>query len=125
MHVLDATPCWPGPEEVARLDAFCEAGLFLQAHADAQAFGPLESWEPIDARLLAARLARHLGAPQLAKRLALLAYRRAPEDGRARYYHAIIVLSERGLLEAWLRLTAQELPKEAPGAHRADLLTVR
>ncbi len=82
------------------LEAY-ERGLCLKAYSLAQSLGPLREWEGTEARLLAARLAAHVGAPRLSLALFLLAGRKASDDLRARTYYVRSILSWRGPVAAW------------------------
>ena len=66
-----------------------ERGLYLQAYALAQRFGPLESWRGTGPRVFAGRLAVHLGAGRLGRGLHLRAYRNDPKHPEARYYFGL------------------------------------
>lgn len=101
---------------VAAVEALCDRSLFLQAQALAEPLGPLAKWTGTRGRLVAARLASHLGAPALARRLALAAYHHDPGDWHARAAVLGIVLDSRGPLEVWTRtehIRIGELPAEA------------
>src|SRR5204863_8859575 len=87
--------------------------------------GPLESWRGTGPRVFAGRLAVHLGAGRLGRRLHLRAYRSAPADPEARYCFAWIVLERRGPLEAWRLLKQFGDPQEAEPAIRSDLFALR
>ena len=102
-----------------------ERGLYLQAHALAQRFGPLQHWRGTEPRVFAGRLAVHLGAGRLGRGLHLRAYRNAPADPQARYYFAWAVLERRGPLEAWRLLKNFGDARDAPPAVRSDLLALR
>ncbi|MFO0760078.1 MAG: C39 family peptidase [Byssovorax sp.] len=100
----------PPPELAATLQGLCDEALFLRAHALTLPHGPLDGWTDTRARLAAARLASHTGAPRLASKLALLAYRRAPTDPEAILYWAYRLLEGRGPYETWRRLAPVTLP---------------
>src|SRR4029077_15736535 len=63
--------------------------------------GPLERWVGTAARILAGRLAGHLGARRLCSALHLRAWRDAPADPEACYYGVRTALARRGPLAAW------------------------
>jgi cellulose synthase operon protein C len=101
-----------------------ERGLYLQAHALGQPFGPLEQWAGTDARVLAGRLAMQLGGDKLARRLHLSAWRQDRRHPEACYYRATALLQRRGPLPAWDFLRRRGDMPEAPPATRADWLAL-
>lgn len=84
-----------------RMHALYIRGLHLQAYAVALGYGPFRTWSATDARLLAGRLAVHLGAPRLGAALHLRAWRRDPAHPEAHYRRARILLDRAGPLAAW------------------------
>jgi hypothetical protein len=74
----------PLPADViqAVLDRY-DCGLALQAHEAGRGYGPLQLWQPVEAQILAGRLANQLGAPRLARWLHRCAYRAAPSMAEA------------------------------------------
>lgn len=63
------------PEVLARVRGLYDRGLYLQAFRAGEAAGPLADWGGAPGRILAGRLAAQLGAPGLARRLHLRAWR--------------------------------------------------
>jgi tetratricopeptide (TPR) repeat protein len=115
-------PITIGPEEIDRVLALYDDGLYLSAYERALRSGPLESWGGTSARVLAGRLAAQLGAPRLAMALHARAWRRDPQDAEANYYRARELLGLRGPLPAWRFLKRVGPLEEAPDAIRADWL---
>ena len=76
-------------------------GRCLEAWEIAQRFGPVDQWPGIDARILGARLLRHLGAQRLAVLIHLRAFRADPSHSVAQYYYLYRVHERRGALRAW------------------------
>lgn len=106
----------PTAAQLSQIEALCDRSLFLHAHELAKPLGPLAGFSGTKGRLVAARLAVHLGAPTLSRRLTLAAYRHAPDDPLARAAFAGVLLEERGPFEAWVRTAGIrwiELPAEA------------
>jgi tetratricopeptide (TPR) repeat protein len=102
-----------------------EQGRYLQAYECARALGPLEAWQGTPARLIAGRLAANLGAPDLAHRLHVGAWRHDRDNPEARYYYARVLLERRGPLPTWQFLSRDpELVGAEPGT-RADWLSFR
>jgi tetratricopeptide (TPR) repeat protein len=106
-------------EEVRELYA---RGLCMQAYLRAQSVGPLAAWTGTAARLLAGRLAIHLGSPRLTFWHHLHAWRKEPADPEACYYHARALLERRGPLRTWEFLRRQRDLSEAAAPVRADWL---
>lgn len=104
------------------VEALCERAMFVQAHALGTKLGPIETWAGARAKVLAARLAANLGAPNLSRRLALAAFRRAPRDPEAIYATTFDVLETRGPLGLWQRLERLDLPSDTPPKWRARLM---
>lgn len=88
--------------ELAPIKELYNRGLYLQAFDRALQLGPLAQWEGTDARLLAGRLAIMLGAPKLARKLHLRAWRDDPQHAEAIYYYTRAVWDWRGPWRAWL-----------------------
>ncbi|MBI5534165.1 MAG: C39 family peptidase [Deltaproteobacteria bacterium] len=126
-----STPVNPslGQEDIApaieRIDKLCEQALYLQAWTAAQALGPLEQWKDADGWVVGARLATHLGAPALARRLCARAYRRAPSDARVRARTAMHWIEKRGPLEIHELLTSRPLHSASPGPRMAEYHVAR
>jgi hypothetical protein len=81
-----------------RVDWLCLEGLCMQAYEAGRALGPIEAWPGLRGRLLAGRLAMHLGAPRLARILLRLAQRDSPADPEACYFAARVRLERPGPL---------------------------
>jgi tetratricopeptide (TPR) repeat protein len=108
------------PPQLQEVLGLYEQGQLLKAYAIAQTFGPLQHWEGTAARVMAGRLASHLGAPRMGRALHWLAWRTDPRDPQALYYYARHLFERRGPLPAWEFLTRTgELP-DAPPEFRSD-----
>ncbi len=98
------------------------AGLMIQACEAALRAGPLEAWESPAAKIMAARIARNVGAPSLARSLIRLAFREQPKDPQAIYYRSAEIMERRGPFAAWEftrafgRLEAQILSPASTGS---------
>ncbi|MDR3617985.1 MAG: tetratricopeptide repeat protein [Paludisphaera borealis] len=90
-----------GQDVLDRVRALYSEGDCLGAYEVARAVGPLGSWTGTAARVLAGRLARHLGGFRLGTALHLRAWRADPTDPEACYYHARAMIGRRGPLAAW------------------------
>jgi tetratricopeptide (TPR) repeat protein len=87
--------------ELDRIRTLVDQGLCFRAFEVAREFGPLARWTGPSERLLAGRLAPHLGAPRLGSALHHRAWREDPTNPTACYYRARMILGHRGPLEAW------------------------
>ena len=101
-------------EALQQVRGLYDRGLFLQAHALASGYGSLRKWNGSDARLLAGRLARQLGALRVATALHLLAGRESPASPEAMSYYTQAVLGFRGPLAAWEILSTHS-PRQTEG----------
>jgi tetratricopeptide (TPR) repeat protein len=113
------------PADLGRIRDLYSRGLYRQALAAGERFGPLRAWPGPAARLLAGRLAIQLGAPKLGKRLHLVAYRQSPAFLEAVYYHARYRLEQFGPLSCWRFARQHPDWSDAPPELRADWLAVQ
>lgn len=96
-----------------------QEGQILSAWEAGRSAGDLEQWPAPGPRILASRLASHLGAERLSALLQLRAFRAHPEDPEARYFLVTRILRRRGALAAWERQTALGPPRtEDARSHR-------
>ena len=107
-------------DELARILALHEDGQCFRAYELAKRFGELARWRGTNERLLAGRLAPHLGAPRLALALHHRAWRDDPTDPWACFYRARLILGRRGPLEAWRFVQRVGPLEDAPDQARAD-----
>src|SRR5262245_21983032 len=106
--------------DVSAIQDLYDRGQYLKALAAGQAFGPVDTWTGPGARILAGRLAGNVGAPRMARKLFLKAYRETPDDPEARYFYVRTMLERHGPLPAWkLLLQIGEMP-EAPPERRSE-----
>ncbi|UCD23051.1 MAG: C39 family peptidase, partial [Gemmatimonadota bacterium] len=89
-----------------------EDGQMLSAWDAGKCAGDLEDWPAPGPRILASRLAYHLGDPRLANLIQLRTYRAYPTSPEAQYYYISRVSERRGALAAWEERMATGLPKE-------------
>jgi tetratricopeptide (TPR) repeat protein len=98
-----------------------ELGLALQGYALGHEHGPLSVWQPVEAQVLAGRLAYQLGAPRLARWLHRCAYRSAPDRAEPRYYYAMNLVNSQGPYAAWRWIHLRgELPADANAEVRSS-----
>jgi tetratricopeptide (TPR) repeat protein len=112
------------PAVLDRMRDLYARGLCLQAYRAAEPLGPFRLWSGADARVLAGRVAAHLGAPRLCHWLHLRARRAEPDHPEAAYYFGRAVLESRGPLAAWRFLRRQGELAGAPDALRAEWLAL-
>lgn len=111
---------------LAPIQAFYDQGLYLQAHAAAQALGPLDTWRGAKGRVLAGRLANALGASRLGGVLHRLAWREHPNDPDALLYAGYTLRSRFGPWAALNLLRQHEsLFESATSERRAHLWSLR
>lgn len=110
--------------DLARIRDLYTQGRYRQAHVAAAAFGPIRGWTGTAARLIGGRLAIQLGAPNLGRRLHLLAYRATPHHPEAIYYHARYRLERFGPLSAWNFMRNNPDWSDAPPELHADWLAL-
>jgi tetratricopeptide (TPR) repeat protein len=115
----------PTKEQLAPIQAFYDQGLFLQAWELARAHGPLPTWRGPEGRLLAGRLARHLGGGKIGFRQILLAWRHHPAHWQARAFLLWTLFDLRGPLTVWRRLDQFGEPGSDQGTAQADFWMIR
>jgi tetratricopeptide (TPR) repeat protein len=107
----------PAASDLAGIQELYDRGRTYDAYRATLHFAPMRDWREPEARVLAGRLAHHLGAPQMADSLMLLAWRRSPEDLHARYFGIRALLSRRGPLEALDAIERYPVPDSDPILH--------
>ena len=113
------------PADLGRIRELYGRGLYRQALAAGEQFGPLRAWPGPAARLLAGRLAIQLGAPKFGRRLHLVALRESPAHLEAVYYHARHRLEQFGPLSCWRFVREHPDWSDAPPELRADWQAVQ
>lgn len=106
-------------ERLRGIQELYDRGLTLQAYELGLQHAPLQFWWPVEAQVLAGRLAVLLGAQRLGMWLHRCAYRSAPESAEACYFYALSVFHRRGAYAAWRWMHSRELP----GEPSADMLS--
>src|SRR5262249_20734796 len=81
----------------------------------AEPLGPYRRWSGAAARVMAGRVAFHLGGTRLGRWLHVWAHRADRADPEAAYYYGRAVLDRRGPLAAWRFLRGQGELDGAPG----------
>src|SRR5262249_34201089 len=102
-------------EQLQPIKKLYDQSLYLKAYEKALQLAPLNQWVGADAMLLAGRIAGNLGAPKLARRLHLRAWREHRDHPEATYYYARALLELRGPWRAWMFIRGiDELSSEDP-----------
>lgn len=105
----------PSPADFAVIEALYESGRYLQAFDAARKHGPLREWGGSRPRVLAARIAGHVGAPRLARAMQIRAYRDDPHHPEVLYYYAWALSERNGPYAAWRFLNKTgDLPDASP-----------
>ena len=98
----------PTPQHLSDLQRLYDAGQFVTAYRQAEAIAPLCQWRGTEARVLAARMARSVGARRSGDAYACRAFREAPRAARAFIHAAYSHLSRFGPLRTWEFLNTHE-----------------
>jgi hypothetical protein len=85
-------------------------GLVISAYGEASRLGPLRSWRGAGARVLAARLARNLGAGRLGRGILFCASREHPESWEVALEYARTALWRHGAYRALRYMDARGVP---------------
>lgn len=119
--VLERDVISPPASTLTQLSGLIENGLYLQAYELTKPYGPLKTWTGTEARILAGRLAAHLGASKLQSALHILVWRQNRTHPEALYYYAGLRLQRHGPFSTWRFLSQhQDLP-EVSLPQQADL----
>ncbi|MGD1276271.1 MAG: C39 family peptidase [Tepidisphaeraceae bacterium] len=108
------------PAVIERARELYDSGLMIQAYEASRATGPLRDWKPVSAGILAARLARNIGAPRLGRAMIRRAYLTEPANPLTRYYRAGELIGRRGPFAAWEFMRQFGTLDDAEPAIRAD-----
>lgn len=100
--------------QLERVQQFFDVGKYLQALEAGKNLGPVSTWQGIEGRILAGRLAARLGAPRLGYVLHYLAWRDDPADYRAREFYARVKLQRSKLWAAWKFLQNHDVTEAPP-----------
>jgi len=112
----------PTAQDLAPIQALYDQGLYVQAWALSCKIGPLQTWRGATGRLLAGRLAGHVGASRLSAVLLRRAWVEHPESAEALYYHVTTINSQRGPYAALTLLQGHQHIAQTGTAHiRASL----
>ena len=115
----------PPPEVVQAAEAAYERGQYVDALAVAEAFAPLPQWGGVEGCNLAGRIAMNMGAPRLASRLAVRAWRTDKTHPEAQLQFGLELVGQRGPLALWLAFREWPLRPEATPLQQAELLALK
>lgn len=114
------------PDEVLQaVQAAYDRGQILEALRQAEAFAPIGLWGGVPAGALAARLANQVGAPRLARKLAVRMWRAEPAHPLAQFEYGLQYLQQRGPLRLWLQFAKWPNPVAGRVQWPADLLALK
>ncbi len=112
----------PPHEVVQEIERLYEAGQFVAAGQRVEAYAPIRQWRDSRSRLIGGRLAHHLGAPRLSRRLLVAAWKAAPDMLEARYFGLKTFLERRGPVLTWIEMLRRQPPADADARLRAEWL---
>ena len=116
----------PREHQRRELEEILDAGDPQEAFRRSRAIGPLDCWRGVEGRLLAARIARHVGAPRRARAYGERARREHPTDARAFLEAARMDLGERHPMWIWWQLERRVRGfRNVEAEERAGLLALR
>jgi cellulose synthase operon protein C len=113
------------PADIDRIRELYNRGLYLQAYEATRLIAPLAEWEGTVARLIGGRLAGMLGAPELARRMHLRAWRDDRTHPGAIYYYTRALWDRRGPWRAWTFARRQGGMEDAGPGFRSEWLALR
>lgn len=91
----------PTSEQIAAVRDLYERGQMMSAYELATSYGPLKHWRGAEARIMAGRLAGHIGAPRLSYLSLHFATLEDPTYPEAIYYGARNEAGRKGPLAGW------------------------
>jgi tetratricopeptide (TPR) repeat protein len=115
----------PGAEVIHAVQAAYERGQTVDALRHAESFAPLKEWSGINECVLAARIAANAGAPRLASRLSMRAWRMDKNHPVAQLQFGFELLEKRGPLALWLAMRRWPANPAASPEQQADLLALQ
>ncbi len=108
----------------AVLEAY-ERGQTLDAQRRAETFAPLRLWGGVQGAALASRIAANTGAPKLALRLSIRAWRTDPHHPQAQLQFGFELAHMRGPLALWEAMRGWPESQGASSDERAELLALK
>lgn len=113
------------PDALTEANSLYDRGLYLQAAALLEGFGPAGNWAGAEARVFGTRLAQNLGAARLSDYLITKTAREAPRHPAVRLYHSYHTLGNKGPWFAWQELKSFETETNPQPRQLADALMQR
>ncbi len=113
-------------EMLLSIQALFDRGLYFQAYALAQPFGPLSTWKGAAGRVLAGRLSLALGGRRIGRIVHRLAEREHPDNADVIHYAANALYAEHGswTVLQWLRHREAAINMGSV-VRRADILALQ
>jgi tetratricopeptide (TPR) repeat protein len=102
-----------------------ERGLTVEAWQRAEKFAPLKNWGGINPCVLVARIAVNAGAPHLATRLSVRAWRTDKSHPAAQLQYGYQLAERRGALAAWRVMRGWQASRHATEYEQAELFALR
>ncbi len=112
------------PDTLEQIRKLYVEGYCLRAYELARSYGELRQWRGTAERMIAGRLAPHLGSWRLGMALHNQGWRDDPTDPEACSYRALVLLARRGPLKTRQFLTEVGLLEHARDSVRADWLAI-
>lgn len=115
----------PDAEVVRFVMEVYERGQTIEALRRSESFAPLKEWSGVRPCILAARIAANAGAPRLAAKLTVRAWKADKNDPEALAQYGYEILGRRGAFVLWQMLRGwQERPDASP-EHLAEVLALK
>ncbi len=113
------------PDAIGLVRAVYERGQTLEALRRAEDLAPLQMWRGVQPCVLASRIAANAGAPRLATKLAVRAWRLNKRDPEALAQYSYEMLGRRGPCAVWQSLRTWQDESRDPPEHVAELFALK
>lgn len=117
--------CMTDEERVRFVMEVYERGQTVDALRRAEQIAPLKQWRGVGPSILAARIAANAGAPRLATKFSIRAYRTDRNHPEAQAQYAYEIIGRRGAFILWRTMRGWTDNPEATPEQQAELLAVR
>ncbi|HEX5223413.1 MAG TPA: tetratricopeptide repeat protein [Verrucomicrobiae bacterium] len=115
----------PGKEVIQSILDVYQRGQSVEALRRAESFAPLQDWTGVEECVIASRIAANTGAPRLASRLSIRAWRLDKNHPSAQVQFGFELSEKRGPLAVWLTVREWPLSPNAPLLQQAELLALQ
>jgi tetratricopeptide (TPR) repeat protein len=102
-----------------------ERGQTVDAQRRAETFAPLRLWGGVEGAVMASRIAANTGAPRLAVRLSIRAWRTDPDHPQAQLQYGFQLAYMRGPLALWEAMLGWPESQGASSDEQAELLALK